>query len=73
MPSEQRAPEQVALLDQYHELLQHNELALASDTLEELKHLVPCRGRFLGDLESAAANRGLVDKFAPMGMTLSAC
>jgi hypothetical protein len=60
--SEQHAQEQAALLAKYREFLEHNELGLALDTLEELGHLTPCRGRFWRDLERAAENMGLVDR-----------
>jgi hypothetical protein len=61
-PSEEQKPECVAILAEYHELLEHNELALAFDALEALGHLVPCRGGFWRDLERAAENMGLTDK-----------
>jgi hypothetical protein len=61
-PSEAHMQEYMTLLARYHEFLEHNELGLALDTLEELGHLIPCRGGFWRDLERAAANMGLVDK-----------
>ena len=51
-----------ALLAQYREFLERNELGLALDTLEDLGHLVSARGGFWRDLERAAENMGLVDK-----------
>jgi hypothetical protein len=60
--SEQQEQEYVTLLTRYHEFLEHNELELALDTLEELGHLVSCRGGFWRDLERAAENMGLVDR-----------
>jgi hypothetical protein len=61
-PSEQHEQEFATLLAQYREFLEHNEFGLALDTLEELGHLMPCRGGFWRDLERAADNMGLVDK-----------
>jgi hypothetical protein len=60
--SEQQEQEYVTLLTRYHEFLEQNELELALDTLEELGHLVSCRGGFWRDLERAAENMGLVDR-----------
>jgi hypothetical protein len=50
------------LLARYHEYLQHNELELALDALEELGKLVACRGGFWRDLERAAENMELTDR-----------
>ena len=36
----------VTLLARYREFLEHNEIELALDTLEEIGHLVSCRGGF---------------------------
>ena len=47
------------LLAEYRSFLDHNELEIALDMLEELGDLVPCRGRFWRDLERAAENMGL--------------
>jgi hypothetical protein len=58
----QHEQEYVTLLARYREFLEHNELDLALDTLEELGHLVCCRGGFWRDLERAAENMGLVDR-----------
>lgn len=46
----------------YREFLEHNELGLALDILEELGHLISARGGFWRDLEHAAENMGLVDR-----------
>jgi hypothetical protein len=54
--------EHAALLTQYREFLQQNELGLALDMLEELGHLLSARGGFWRDLERAAENMGLVDR-----------
>jgi hypothetical protein len=51
-----------ALLIQCREFLQHNELELALDTLEELGHLISAPGGFWRDLERAAENMGLIDR-----------
>ena len=54
----QPGPDQKAefdrLLREHHDILDHNELELALDMLEELGNLVPCRGGFWKDLERAA-------------------
>lgn len=55
-------PEYSALLVEFHSYLEHNELELALDSLEELGRLVSCRGEFWRDLERAADNMGLVDR-----------
>lgn len=55
-------PEYSALLTQYREFMEHNELELALDTLEELGHLASARGGFWRDLERAAKNMGLADR-----------
>jgi hypothetical protein len=52
----------VTQLVRYHEFLEHDEFERALDTLEEIGHLVSCRGGFWRDLERAAENMGLVDK-----------
>jgi hypothetical protein len=54
--------EAAALLAQYREFLDHNELGLALDILEELGHLISARGGFWHDLERAAENMGMVDR-----------
>jgi hypothetical protein len=48
------------LLTKYQNFLEHNELELAFDALEQLGHLTTCRGGFWRDLERAAENMGLV-------------
>ena len=52
----------VSLLTQYHEFIEHNELELAFDILEEIGHLTSVRGGFWKDLERAAENMGLTDR-----------
>jgi hypothetical protein len=54
--------EYVNQLARYREFLEHYEFEIALDTLEELGHLVSCRGGFWRDLERAAENMGLVDR-----------
>ena len=56
---EQRYETQLA---RYREFLEHSEFELALDALEEIGHLVACRGGFWRDLERAAENMGLVDR-----------
>jgi hypothetical protein len=51
-----------ALLTQYREFLEHNELGLALDILEEMGHLVSAPGGFWRDLERAAENMDLADR-----------
>jgi hypothetical protein len=51
----------VTLLARYSEFLEHNEIELALDTLEEIGHLVSCRG-IVVELERAPENMGLVDR-----------
>jgi hypothetical protein len=54
--------EYATLVAQYREFLEHNEFGLALDALEEIGHLVSCRGGFWRDLERAAENMGLRDR-----------
>ena len=42
------------LLSEYNSYLEHNELELALDMLQELGDLVPCRGGYWRNLERAA-------------------
>jgi hypothetical protein len=49
----------VAQLARYDEFLEHNEFELALDALEEIGHIVACRGGFWRDLERAAENMRL--------------
>lgn len=63
--------EYAALLAEYHEFLAHNELELALNRLEELGHLIPCRGGFWRDLERAAENMGLVDRLPALRKAFS--
>jgi len=60
-----------ALLTQYREFLEHNELELALDILEELGHLISARGGFWRDLERAAENMGLVDRLPALRKAFS--
>jgi len=55
-------PEYAALLTRYHDFMEHNELELALDILEELGHLTFAGGGFWRDLERAAGSMGLTDK-----------
>jgi hypothetical protein len=63
--------EYAALSTQYREFLEHNELELALDTLEELGHLISARGEFWRDLERAAENMGLVDRLPALRKAFS--
>jgi hypothetical protein len=54
--------EVVKLRKEFDEWLQHNELELALDTLQEISELTPCRGGFWKDLERAAEIMGLNDR-----------
>jgi hypothetical protein len=63
--------EHATFLTQYWEFLQHNELELALDTLEELGHLISARGGFWRDLERAAENMGLVDRLPALRKAFS--
>jgi hypothetical protein len=71
IPFEQHEQEYTALLAQYQSYIEHNELGLALDTLEELGHLGPCRGGFWRDLERAAENMGLVDRLPALRKAFS--
>jgi DNA-binding SARP family transcriptional activator len=61
-PHKAREKDYAALLAQYREFLDRNELELALDMLEELGDLAPCRGRFWRDLARAAENMGLRER-----------
>jgi hypothetical protein len=63
--------EHVALLTQYREFLEHNELELALNILEELGHLVSARGGFWRDLERAADNMGLIERLPALRKAFS--
>src|SRR5262245_23165875 len=63
--------EYAAPLTQYREFLEHNELELALDILEELGHLNSARGGFWRDLERAAENMGLVDRLPALRKAFS--
>jgi hypothetical protein len=52
------------LLSEYREFLEHNELELALDMLEELGELIPCCGGYWRNLERAAETMGLQDRVA---------
>jgi hypothetical protein len=56
----------LALLSQYHEFLEHNELELALDTLEELGDLAGCPGGYWRDLERAAENMELMERLSAL-------
>ena len=60
-----------ALLAQYRKFLEHDELELAPDILEELGHLISARGEFWRDLERAAENMGLVDRLPALRKAFS--
>jgi hypothetical protein len=57
-----REQEHAPLFVRYREFMEHNELGLALDVLEELGHLTCARGGFWRDLERAAENMGLADR-----------
>jgi hypothetical protein len=63
--------EYATLLTQYREFLEHNELELALDILEELGHLISARGGFWRDLERAAENMGLGDRLPALRKAFS--
>ncbi len=44
---------------EFDEYIQHNELELAMDMLQEMSELASCRGGFWRDLERAAKTMGL--------------
>jgi predicted house-cleaning noncanonical NTP pyrophosphatase (MazG superfamily) len=50
------------LQKEFDEYLEHNELELAMNMLEEIAELIPCRGGFWRDLERAAQMMGLSDR-----------
>lgn len=61
-PTAENKEEYQNLLSKYRQFLEHNELELALDILEELGGLVHCRGGFWRDLERAAENMNLKDR-----------
>ncbi|MBC9877178.1 hypothetical protein G8O24_07435 [Bradyrhizobium sp. INPA01-394B] len=63
--------ETARLLEQYREFLEHNELGLALDALEELGHLLSAQGGFWRDLERAAENMGLSDRLPALRKAFS--
>jgi hypothetical protein len=66
-----REQEYASLLTQYREFLEHNELELALDILEELGHLMSAKGGFWRDLERAAENMGLEDRLPALRQAFS--
>ena len=67
----QHEQERAALLARYQEFLEHNELELALDILEELGRLISARGGFWRDLERAAENMGLVGRLPALRQAFS--
>lgn len=61
-PAKAQEKDYAALLAQYQQFLDHNELELALDMLEELGDLAPCRGGYWRDLARAAENMGLKER-----------
>lgn len=57
-----RERECAALLAEYREFLEHDQLGQAFDALEQLGRLVPARGGFWRDLERVAETMGLIDR-----------
>lgn len=55
-------PDCEELLTWFQEFMEHNELELAFDILEELGHLTSAGGGFWRDLERAAEHMGLTDR-----------
>jgi len=70
-PSDQQRPEYVAILAEYQEYLEHNELGLAFDALEALGHLIPGRKAFWNDLIRAAENMGRTVQLPALRTALS--
>ena len=65
-PTAENKEEYQNLLSEYNQFLEHNELELALDMLEELGGLVHCRGGFWRDLERAAENMDLKDRITKL-------
>jgi hypothetical protein len=63
--------ETARLLEQYQEFLEHNELELALDVLEDLGHLLSAQGGFWRDLERAAENMGLSERLPALRKAFS--
>jgi hypothetical protein len=61
-PTADVAAEYDRLLSDYRSYLDHNELELALDTLQEFADLVPCRGGYWRNLERAAETMELHDR-----------
>lgn len=58
-------PKRVAeLLPQFNEYLDHNELEIALDVLQEVGEEIPCRGGYWRTLERAAILMGLHERAA---------
>ena len=70
-PSDQQRPEYVAILGEYQEYLEHNELGLAFDALEALGHVVPSHKGFWKDLVRAAESMGRTVKLTALRTALS--
>jgi hypothetical protein len=60
--TEKNSDEYQRLLESYHNFLEHNELELALDALEELGDLVQNKGGFWKDLERAATTMELKNR-----------
>jgi len=61
-PPSEVAAEFERLLSEFSSFLDHNELELALDMLQELGELVACRGGFWRDLERAAESMSLSNR-----------
>ena len=66
-----QSSEDVRRYAQYEEFLQHNELGLALNVLEELGYLLSAPGGFWRDLERAAENMGLTDRLPALRKAFS--
>jgi hypothetical protein len=64
LPEEPDDPNVARLLQQFTEFIDHNELGLALDTLEEIGEFIHCRGRYWRDLERAALTMDLNERAA---------
>jgi hypothetical protein len=67
----QHEQESAAVLAQYREFLEHNELELALNILEDLGHLISATGGYWRDLERAAENMGLLDRLPALRKAFS--
>jgi hypothetical protein len=61
-PPQAQQDEFAILLARYQHFLDHNELELALDMLEEVGDLLPCRGGYWRDLARAARTMGLTER-----------